>query len=150
VYRSSLTSYGTTSYASRKSPPIAFRLVRLMDRPLLLLMRHSSVERLSSYVVDVFRQGQPCIKGHAKMQWYFDPLYWLFEKLEWSGSFMPLAVFAKDTAVLFETLLVSRTYGVRRRTRFPPGTSVFCVRRLLGVSIEFSITPMERTFSGVG
>jgi hypothetical protein len=37
--------------------------------------------RLSPYLVDVRWPGQPCIKDYPKGICCFDPLYWLFEKL---------------------------------------------------------------------
>jgi hypothetical protein len=45
-----------------------------------------SLSRLSHYLVDVRRPGQPRIKGYPKVPCCVDPLYWLSEKLDWPGS----------------------------------------------------------------
>jgi hypothetical protein len=45
-----------------------------------------SLSRLSPYLVDVRRPGQPRIKGYPKVPCCVDPLYWLSEKLDWPGS----------------------------------------------------------------
>jgi hypothetical protein len=60
-----------------------------VGRPLLLLRKEPSTPRslscLSCYLVDVSDPGQLCIKGHPKIQCCIDSLYWLCEKLDWSG-----------------------------------------------------------------
>jgi hypothetical protein len=45
-----------------------------------------SLSRLSPYLVDVRRPGQPRIKGYRKVPCCVDPLYWLSETLDWPGS----------------------------------------------------------------
>jgi hypothetical protein len=45
-----------------------------------------SLSRLSPYLVDVRRPGQPCVKGYPKVPCCVNPFYWLSEELDWPGS----------------------------------------------------------------
>jgi hypothetical protein len=65
-----------------------------------------SLSRLSLYLVDVRRPGQPCNKGDPKVPCCFDPLYWSSEQ-NWNslGLWTHLVILAKSSAVLFETLI---------------------------------------------
>jgi hypothetical protein len=58
-----------------------------------------------SHLVDVRRPGKQSIKGHPKIPFCFDPLYWLSEKLHCCGFWMRLAALTKSTAMLFESLM---------------------------------------------
>jgi hypothetical protein len=64
-----------------------------------------SLSCLHSYLVDVCRPGKWCIKGHPNIPCCFDPLYWLSEKLHWSGFWIRLVALTDSTTMLFETLM---------------------------------------------
>jgi len=75
-----------------------------MERPLLLFRRDPVVPSLS-HLIDMFRPGEPFIKGHPKITGVVDPFNWLPEELHCSGFRDAPTGLGEITAELFETLI---------------------------------------------
>jgi hypothetical protein len=71
----------------------------LMERPLLLLRRVSNTPSLCaafSYLIDMRRWGEPCIKGHPKITGGIDQVDWLPKELNWSSFWAALTGLSKE------------------------------------------------------